>query len=628
MKYNPTHYKNVYLIASGHFLPGEPVDNEMMDEYIVPINASSRRIKKRILDDNGIVTRHYGIDRNGQSTTTTAEMGQHAVERCLKLAGKKLSDISLLATGNSGADVLMPGFANMLQGQLHAPPMETRSHHGICGAGVAALKDAANLLDNNTHKNAIVTAVEFPSRLFKKARFKPMAYKIDFNAHFLRWMLSDGAGAVCLSQDLPQHDGFTLKLDWVHTKSFSGDYPVCMQMGMAPAVDNNSNNKQTYFMDYPSFSAAEADGSLALRQDLRLLPQLFEVGIHEYAELAKEGFVHPEKIDHFLCHYSSEKLGETADELMSKAGLAIPRQRWFSNLKRCGNTGSASIFIMLSEFLATTELKKGQTVFCFIPESGRFTVSYMHFTVVNNKQTDQAPTISAPHESKPSQAPIVQQLLQDLSSVWHDYRSKVWRTPLVSKILEKTFTQNDYHRWMSCWIPQVREGSKWMINAADHLSDANQALADIIKLHASEEKNDFLILFNDYLAAGGGSDNIDELKRNPGGEALNAYMYAQSEQTDAFGLLGGIYIIEGTGQRIIPALMPLMKKQVELPEKCFRFLSYHGENDINHLQRWLSAVEMILCYCEENIAQQRAAQILQTAKQVAQLYLMQWDGIK
>ncbi|MGC5189087.1 3-oxoacyl-[acyl-carrier-protein] synthase III C-terminal domain-containing protein, partial [Escherichia coli] len=81
-----------------------------------------------------------------------------------------------------------------------------------------------------------------------------------------------------------------------------------------------------------------------------LLPHLFDVCIHEYAHLAHTGWVPERGIDHFLCHYSSERFIPVVDELLGKAQLGIPRERWWSNLAWRGNTGAASIFVMLSEF--------------------------------------------------------------------------------------------------------------------------------------------------------------------------------------------------------------------------------------------------------------------------------------
>jgi 3-oxoacyl-[acyl-carrier-protein] synthase III len=88
------------------------------------------------------------------------------------------------------------------------------------------------------------------------------------------------------------------------------------------------------------------------------------------------------------------------------------------------------------------------------------------------------------------------------------------------------------------------------------------------------------------------------------------------------GLLGAIYVIEGTGQRIIPALLPLLQAQLKLPPNAFRFLTYHGANDENHLARWLRAVQLVLAADPSGTADE---DIVATARRTAQLYLMQWE---
>jgi 3-oxoacyl-[acyl-carrier-protein] synthase III len=213
-------------------------------------------------------------------------------------------------------------------------------------------------------------------------------------------------------------------------------------------------------------------------------------------------------------------------------------------------------------------------------------------------------------------------LLQQLAAVWHDYRSDAWRTPLVQALTQRRFTQDDYLQWMACWIPQVREGSRWMREAIASMRAPYAALGDLVETHASEEQFDFKILFDDYRSAGGQAHSIDDLRRNPGGEALNSYLHAKAATPSPVGLLGAIYVIEGTGQRIIPALLPLLQAQLKLPPTAFRFLAYHGANDENHLARWLRAVQMVLAADPSGAAD---ADIVQTARRTAQLYLMQWQ---
>ncbi len=634
----PIAFNRVYLESAGYFMPGEPVSNDAMDDYIAPLNRISSRIKQRILAENGIKQRHYAIDAQGETVFTNAQLASHAIRDCLRRHESDLSQVSLLTSGSSGGDALMPGFANMIQGELAAPPMETLSVHGICAAGVSAIQVAAQGVEMGGHASALAVASELPSRMFKRSRFAARGYDADFDAHFLRWMLSDGAGAVLLGNTgrplAGASSGVRLRLKWVHQRSFSGDYPVCMQLGL-------SADRQRGHLDYPSWSDAEADGALSLRQDIRLLPHLFDIGIHEYAKLVRDGWVDPDRVDHFLCHYSSEKFIPVVEDLMEKAGLAIPRDRWFSNLAWRGNTGAASILIMLAEFLETREIKPGEQIFCYVPESGRFMAAYMLFEAeavhaaisvsggvtpsitAATADSDDAEAIAPPHD--PMVAPQgLRQLLSELASIWHDYRSRVWRTPVVRRLRNREFATADYLNWMENWIPQVREGSKWMREGAASLSEQYQPLSALIDMHAGEEQNDFKILFDDYRKAGGTVADIDLLRRNPGGEALNAYLHGLAATRDPIGLLGAIYIIEGTGQRIVPALLPLLRASLDLPPDAFRFLEYHGHNDEHHLARWLTAVELALDCDEDGRAERR---IVDTARRTAALYLMQFHHV-
>ena len=305
----PTLYDDVFIAGTGFHLPGAPVDNEGMDAFIAPINRISGRIKQRILAENGIRTRHYAIDPGGRTRESNAQMAAAAVRAALGDAKRELSQVDLLACGTSGGDSIMPGFANMVQGELGAPPMHTHTSIGVCASSLGALAFAAGQVQQRDARWALAVGSDLPSRMFKSTRFAPRGYDADFNAHFLRWMLSDGAAALVLAhRDALDPDAPRLRLKWVHQKSFSGDHSVCMQLGL------NLEGARSY-LDYDSASAAEADGALSLRQDIRLLPNLFDIAIHEYAGLVQQGLVDPQRVDHFLCHYSSERFRPVVDEL-------------------------------------------------------------------------------------------------------------------------------------------------------------------------------------------------------------------------------------------------------------------------------------------------------------------------
>lgn len=620
---NASPFKSVYVNATGAFYPGEPVDNAHIDDYIAPLNPGSARLKRRILAENGIQQRYYSVGTDGKTRYSLAHMAASAIRTCLADAGATLADIDLLCTGTSGGDATLPGFANMLQGELAAPPMMTSSHSGVCTAGVVALQHAAMALEGGRAQRALVATSEMPSRLFKRSRFASRGYDIDFDAHFLRWMLSDAAGA-WLVESAPRGER-PLKLVNLHLRSFSGDYPVCMQVGLAAGASES-------YLDYASFADAEKEGAYALRQNIRLLPNLFDVAIHEYVRLVQAGWNGGNndggRIDYFLCHYSSQRFAGVVRELLDKAGLSIPDERWYNNLQTRGNTGAASIFVMLDEFMRTHEVKPGERIFCFIPESGRFTVGYLLFEVMPPSEKaapgpQTSEMVPPPHDPGVASDPAMRALLRDLAEVWHDYRSRAWRTPLVSRIVRGGLEREHMLRWMEDWIPQVQQGAQWMRKAASNLGAPYARLRELILLHASDEQFDFKILFDDYRRLGGHAESIDQLRRNAGGEALNAYLHARAGGTTPEGLLGAVYIIEGTGQRIVPTLLPEIRRQLALPIETTKFLQYHGENDVNHLARWLHCVEIAL----EAGGTATTNNIVNTARTTAQLYLMQLESV-
>ena len=623
-----TPYSHVYITDTASFMPGEAVNNQEMDAYIGSINRMSGRIETRILAENGIQQRHYAINTNGQSLHSVTSMGAKVVA-----ALTEKTPLQFLSAATTGGDCAAPGLANLIQGELTLPPLETLSVSGICAASIGALNAAASAVQSGAANAAVAVASEFPSRLFKASRFENRNTDIDFDAHFLRWMLSDGAGGAMLKNQ-PAKDGLSLKVKWIHQQSFSGDMPTCMQVGQS------IGNTLPGYLDYPTLAEAEKAGAFDLRQNIRTLPNLFDMGLHEYAKLVKAGHLNPKDVDWFLCHYSSERFKQMMAELMQEAGIAIANEKWFSNLSSKGNTGAASIFIMLDEFFKSKKasLKVGQQIFGFVPESGRFSVAYFLLEVVdgntvNNLMPKLAPVattdfvpdlmtdLSPPPMSADGQTGGVADTLKGLMAVWHDYRSQVFRTDIASAIMHGHNQLNDYLNWIECWIPQVRKGSLWMRRAVSSMSPQYQQLAQLVQTHAGEEQLDWQVLYQDYVQAGGKLD-ASHLRRNPGGEALNAFMHSYAARQNPIGLLGGIYITEGTGQRIVPTLLPKLKQHLKVSSSVLKFIEYDGENDQAHMMRWLDAVKMVV-----NIDVNAAAEIVKVAETVAALYLQQWKFV-
>jgi 3-oxoacyl-[acyl-carrier-protein] synthase-3 len=91
-----------------------------------------------------------------------------------------------------------------------------------------------------------------------------------------------------------------------------------------------------------------------------------------------------EDIDYLLPHMSSEYFHQPIAECIAASGFPIPEEKWFTNLHTKGNTGAASVYIMVDELLRSGRLKHGDRLLCMVPESGRFTGALIHLTAVDH----------------------------------------------------------------------------------------------------------------------------------------------------------------------------------------------------------------------------------------------------
>ncbi len=380
---------NAFITAVSAFLPGKPVGNEELDKFLGEVDKVSARTRQIILTNNGIATRHYAIDpKTGDITHTNAQLTAEAV-RLLK--SKSVRPIECLCCGTSSADQLMPGHASMVHGELGIGPCEIISTAGVCLTGITALKYGAMSVALGLTGNAVATGSELASTFMRTDFFQAMNGTPDqaggkkrhqafsFAAEFLRWMLSDGAGAVLIEKG-PASGGVSLKIDWIEILSHAHRLEACMYAGAVKQEDGSIRG----WREYARAGTIEKCGVFTIKQDARLLnreviPTL--VGQSLPVVIEKHG-LKPEDIDWFLPHYSSEYFREPLLQQLQEINFAIPQDRWFTNLAHKGNTGSASFYIMLEELFSSGNLRIGERILGMIPESSRFSVGYVLLTVV------------------------------------------------------------------------------------------------------------------------------------------------------------------------------------------------------------------------------------------------------
>jgi 3-oxoacyl-[acyl-carrier-protein] synthase-3 len=373
----------VFITRTSAYLPFEPVANDQMEDLLGRVGGRASRAGPVVLRRNGIKSRHYAIDpKSGQVVMTNAQLAANAVRGLGELA-----DVDGLVAGTSLPDAMNVSHAACVHAELGWPHMEVTSMAGICLAGTAALKYAWLRVKTGDAERSVVVASELASAVMQGKNFEAEVEtkvkelearpEIAFEKDFLRWMLSDGAGAVLLEAE--PKGTLPLRVEWIDLSSAAHELQTCMYAGAEKDVNGDLRGWATFT------EQERRDQSIfAVKQDVRLLnDNVVEASFAQpLKEICERRGLKPGDVDWFLPHLSSKYFFEPVAERMKEIGMDVPQSKWFTNLFSKGNTGSASPFIMLDELVRSGRLQSGQKVLLFVPESGRFSSGFVYLTVM------------------------------------------------------------------------------------------------------------------------------------------------------------------------------------------------------------------------------------------------------
>lgn len=374
---------NVYITRIAKFLPNKPVSNERMEEKLGLVNGKTSKSRAVVLRNNKIENRYYAIDDNGNITHNNAQLTQEAVEALCNEDFPK-EKIELLSCGTGTPDQTLPSHAAMVHGFLKNGNTEINSPSGACCSGMNALRYGYMAVKANEVNNAVCSGSERVSSWMMANTFEEEANHlkaleeqpiIAFEKDFLRWMLSDGAGAVLLENE--PNGNLPLKIEWMEGFSYAYEAEACMYAGGDKLEDG-------FLKPWSEYSSEEwsKKSLFAIKQDVKLLGENILVkGVNSLQQAMEKHQIKPEDITYYLPHISSYYFKERLYDEMAKQNVEIPWENWFMNLNKVGNVGSASIYLMLEELVHSGKLKKGDTILLSVPESARFSYMYAFLKV-------------------------------------------------------------------------------------------------------------------------------------------------------------------------------------------------------------------------------------------------------
>ena len=280
-----------YITRSSVCLPNAPVENDRVEAILGQVGDRPSRARRVVQRSNGIRQRYYVIDpATGEPNFTNASLTAAAIKGLIH-DGFGLDDIACLVCGTSNPDQLLPNHAVMVHGEIGAAVCEVVATAGVCVSGATALKYGWMSVVSGSSQNAIATGSETASLGLRAQNYRDERPgdaqalethpELAFEKDFLRWMLSDGAGAL-LIESAPR-PGLNLRIEWIDIFSYAHLLPACMYYG----AEKDAGGALRSWLSY-SARERETKSLFTLKQDVKLLndhrgsgPEVGDQPLHE-----------------------------------------------------------------------------------------------------------------------------------------------------------------------------------------------------------------------------------------------------------------------------------------------------------------------------------------------------------
>lgn len=221
----------------------------------------------------------------------------------------------------------------------------------------------------------------------------------------------------------------------------------------------------------------------------------------------------------------------------------------------------------------------------------------------------------------PVMNPHAQVCLQHLLRVWLGFERDLSTVPLLRRLDLGTYTVEDHLCLLRNLRQQVIEGSRWITRTASSFDRNYAEIRSTVIAHAVDEHRDYELLEKDYVASGGQLEDILGMERNVGSEALHGFLMYRASRNNPVDLLGAMWIIEGLGEKMARSWAERIHELTGLGEDSTRFMTYHGHNDGDHMQRFYRTLDDV-CVDETT-----TLSIVKTAQVVARLYRLQLEEL-
>ena len=293
----------IIITGTGTCTPSRIVTN---DEISTLVDTTEEWIQSR----TGIRERRFAEDNETSST-----MGAKAAQAAMDAAGVSATDIDLIIVATLSPDMFFPSTASLIQNRLGLRTITSFDLSAACSGFIYGLEVASCMMKSGAFLHALVIGSDKLSAI------------LDWEDRGTCVLFGDGAGAVVLSKTDTEGSGVI--------DSYTGNdgsKPELLYMpggGSAIPASIDSVNQRQHFI--------KMNGREIFKIAVRWMEQSAKIMLERHG-------LKPEDINLIIPHQANLRIIDALARTTK-----IPKEKFFVNVDRYGNTSAASIPIALHE---------------------------------------------------------------------------------------------------------------------------------------------------------------------------------------------------------------------------------------------------------------------------------------
>jgi pyrroloquinoline quinone (PQQ) biosynthesis protein C len=172
-------------------------------------------------------------------------------------------------------------------------------------------------------------------------------------------------------------------------------------------------------------------------------------------------------------------------------------------------------------------------------------------------------------------------------------RERFLAVPILQRALAGRVSREEYLAFLGQAYHHVRHTVPLLMACGARLPERLDWLRQAMGEYIEEEMGHERWILDDIRAAGGDPEAVREATPLPPTELMLAYAYDMVQRRNPAGLLGMVFVLEGTSAELAGRAAGAIRESLGLPVDAFRYLTSHGTLDQKHVAFFRTLVDRL-----------------------------------